>query len=521
MNEKTENIVNEEHHENHIIAERRAKLAKLRQEKRVAFPNNFKPQHIAYNLHAEYDNYSKEKFDSQNIEEANRVQVIVAGRIMLKRNMGKASFITIQDSSGVGSHATQASGRIQIYVTANDLTTEFYEEFKHYDIGDIVGIKGYLFKTKTDELTVHANSIVMISKSINPLPEKFHGLHDVETRYRQRYIDLIMNHESKQRFVTRANIIQSLRHTLLTKKFLEVETPMMQAIPGGASAKPFVTHHNALDMPLFLRIAPELYLKRLVVGGIERVFEVNRNFRNEGVSARHNPEFTMLELYQAYANYQDMMDICEELIREAASKTGHESLQVNYQGHLIDLKKPFERITMVDAIKKYNPQYSLTQLQDISWLKSELKSLKEDHRSDCLEILQLILFEATTEEKLIQPTFIIDYPAAISPLARSFDNNPELTERFEMFCCGREIANGYSELNDPEDQASRFKLQCAQKDAGDEEAMYYDADYICALEYAMPPAGGLGIGVDRLVMLLTDAPSIRDVILFPLLKNHS
>lgn len=505
MTDQQTQELNPEQHENHIIAERRAKLTKIRQEKKVAYPNSFKPEQYAKDLHEEYDAYDKEKFETHD-----KVAVTVAGRIMLKRNMGKASFITIQD----------ASGKIQIYLMANDLDPVMYEEFKHYDIGDIVGAKGFLFKTKTNELTIHANNITLISKSINPLPEKFHGLHDVETRYRKRYVDLIMNHDSKQRFITRANIIQSLRKTLLTKSYLEVETPMMQAIPGGASAKPFITHHNTLDMPLYLRIAPELYLKRLVVGGIERVFEVNRNFRNEGVSARHNPEFTMLELYQAYADYQDMMNICEELIRNSAIETGHKSLKVDYQGHVIDLHSSFARLTMTEAIIKYNPQYNQEQIQDIGWLKAELKSLKEDHRSDCREILQLVLFEATTEEKLIQPTFIIDYPAAISPLARSFDNNPELTERFELFCCGREIANGYSELNDPEDQAERFKQQCAQKDAGDEEAMYYDADYICALEYGMPPAGGLGIGVDRLVMLLTDAPSIRDVILFPLLKTH-
>lgn len=511
--------------DNNITNERRDKLKKIREKRKVAYPNHFKPQHQSYNLHCLYDQHNKQYFDNINNIIENRISVTVAGRIMLKRNMGKASFITIQDFTLINdslNNKYNAKHRIQIYITANDITLPIYEEFKHYDLGDIVGIAGYLFKTKTDELTIHANKIILISKNIQPLPEKFHGLHDVETKYRKRYIDLIMNQDSKQRFIDRTNIIQSLRNTLIDKNFLEVETPMMQSIPGGANAKPFITHHNALDMNLFMRIAPELYLKRLLVGGLDRVFEINRNFRNEGVSARHNPEFTMLELYQAYANYQDMMNICEQLIKNAAIEIGAKSLQIEYQGLLIDLNNNFDRITMVEAIHKYNPEYSYSRLNDINWLKMELKNLQgnEVKNSDCLSVLQLMLFEATTEEKLIQPSFIIDYPTAISPLARSCNDDPEITERFELFCCGKEIANGYSELNDPEDQADRFKLQANQKDAGNEEAMYYDDDYIFALEVGMPPAGGLGIGVDRLVMLLTDAASIRDVILFPLLKKH-
>lgn len=484
--------------DNRLMTERRQKLQALR-EQANPYPNNFKPQHYSQPLHKQYDNFNKEELT------AAAINVVVAGRIMLKRVMGKASFITIAD----------AKGRIQAYVSKDHLGEDAYSTFKAYDIGDIVGVSGQLFKTKTDELTVEAVNIELISKNIRPLPEKFHGLSDQEQRYRQRYLDLIMNDHSKDVFVKRSKIIQKMRDILVAQDYLEVETPMMHPIPGGATAKPFVTHHNALDMSLYLRVAPELYLKRLIVGGLGRVFEINRNFRNEGLSTRHNPEFTMVELYESYADYKRMMEITEQIVRETAQiATG--KLIFEYQGKEVNLEKPFDRLTIIEAILKYNPQITREQLNDRAFLKTEIHKLtKKEPQTDSLAVLQLMLFEENTEHQLWQPTFIMDHPIETSPLARQSDSNPGITERFELFVVGRELANGYSELNDPEDQSARFKQQVEQKDAGDEEAMHYDADYIRALEYAMPPTGGLGIGIDRLVMLLTDSHSIRDVIFFP------
>ena len=376
-------------------------------------------------------------------------------------------------------------------------------------------------KTKTGELSIDAQEVRLISKNLRPLPEKFHGLSDQEQRYRQRYLDLFMNNESKNTFIKRSQIIQNIRETLVKQDYLEVETPMMHPIPGGATAKPFITHHNALDMSLFLRVAPELYLKRLIVGGMNRVFEINRNFRNEGLSARHNPEFTMIELYESYADYKRMMEITEELVRNSAN-AAMGKLIFDYQGKEVNLENSFDRLTIIEAILKYNPQLTLEQISDISFLKSEIKKLtRKEPNSDSLAVLQLLLFEENTEHQLWNPTFILDHPLETSPLARQSDKNPAITERFELFVVGRELANGYSELNDPEDQAARFKQQVLQKDAGDEEAMHYDADYIRALEYGMPPTGGLGIGIDRLVMLLTDAASIRDVIFFPHMRPET
>lgn len=484
--------------ENHLIAERRQKLVNIRQ-KRNPFPNDFKPNTYSDKLHALYGQLDKDELSAKNII------VKTAGRMMLKRVMGKASFAAIQDSNG----------RIQVYISKEKIGEEAYTSFKHFDIGDILGISGTLFKTKTDELTIDAGEVCLISKNLRPLPEKFHGLNDQEQRYRQRYLDLVMNNESKQVFIKRSQIIKTIRETLEAQDYLEVETPMMQPIPGGASAKPFITHHNALDMSLYLRVAPELYLKRLIVGGLNRVFEINRNFRNEGLSTRHNPEFTMLELYESYADYKRMMEITEEILRNAAM-TSIGKLKFDYQGREVDLEKPFDRLTIVEAILKYNPQFTLSQINDIAFLKSEITKLTHNTpKTDSLAVLQLLVFEENTEHQLWQPTFILDHPLETSPLARQSDKNPAITERFELFVVGRELANGYSELNDPEDQAARFRRQAEQKDAGDEEAMHYDADYIRALEYGMPPTGGLGIGIDRLVMLLTDSASIRDVIFFP------
>ncbi|WP_263771398.1 lysine--tRNA ligase [Propionivibrio soli] len=490
-----------EQDENHIIAERRAKLAEWRATGK-AYPNDFERENISGKIIELYDSKTSEEL------EANPVEVKVAGRIMLKRVMGKASFITISD----------VGGRIQIYVARDKVGEEEYAAFKRWDIGDIVGVVGPLFRTKTNELTVQANDIRLLSKSLRPLPEKFHGLTDQEQKYRMRHLDLIMNEQSRFTFVARSRIVQSIRNYMCSHGFLEVETPMMHPIPGGASARPFMTHHNALDMPLYLRIAPELYLKKLVVGGFEKVFELNRNFRNEGMSPRHNPEFTMMEFYEAYSEYHKLMDFTEGVLRHSAREAlGAEVFE--YQGRTLDLSKPFDRLTMVEAIMKYRPQYTLEQLNDADWLRQRLTAMKVELKPGMgLGTLQLLMFEETTEADLWDPTFIIDYPAEISPLARSSDANPEITERFELFIVGREIANGFSELNDPEDQAERFMAQAKAKDAGDEEAMYYDADYIRALEYGLPPTGGCGIGIDRLVMLLTDSPNIRDVILFPQMR---
>ncbi|MDI6750733.1 MAG: lysine--tRNA ligase [Rhodocyclaceae bacterium] len=487
--------------ENHIIAERREKLKAWRATGR-AYPNDFRRENLAARLDELYGEKSKEEL------EATPIAVSVAGRIMLKRVMGKASFITVQD----------LSGRIQFYVTRDNVGEAVYEDFKKWDLGDIVGAVGTLMKTKTGELTVQCTEIHLLSKCLRPLPEKFHGLTDVEQKYRQRYLDLITNEETRFTFVARSRMIQSIRNYMVHHGFLEVETPMMHPIPGGAAAKPFVTHHNALDMDLFLRIAPELYLKRLVVGGFEKVFEINRNFRNEGLSPRHNPEFTMMEFYEAYADYQTLMDFTEGLIRHAAREAlGTEVF--DYQGRTLDLSKPFRRMTTVEAIHAYHPGYSLTMLNDAGWLRHKLADLQVEIKPNAgLGTLQMQLFEETTEAELWEPTYIIDYPTEVSPLARRSDRNPEITERFELYIVGREIANGFSELNDPEDQAARFMEQAKARAAGDEEAMYFDADYIRALEYGLPPTGGCGIGIDRLVMLLTNSPSIRDVILFPQMR---
>lgn len=499
MSDQT-NIANEQD-ENHIIAERRAKLAEWRATG-AAYPNDFSRENISGKIIELYDAKSGEDL------EATPVEVKIAGRIMLKRVMGKASFITISD----------VGGRIQLYVARDKVGEETYAAFKRWDIGDIIGAVGTLFRTKTNELTVQCVEIRLLSKSLRPLPEKFHGLTDQEQKYRMRHLDLIMNEQSRFTFMARSRMVQSIRNYMCSHGFLEVETPMMHPIPGGASARPFKTHHNALDMELFLRIAPELYLKKLVVGGFEKVFEMNRNFRNEGMSPRHNPEFTMMEFYEAYSEYRKLMDFTEGLLRHAAREAlGAEVFE--YQGRALDLSKPFDRLTMVQAIMKYRPQYTLEQLTDAEWLRQRLAAMKVELKPGMgLGTLQLLMFEETTEADLWDPTFIIDYPAEISPLARCSDENPEITERFELFIVGREIANGFSELNDPEDQAERFQQQAKAKDAGDEEAMYYDADYIRALEYGLPPTGGCGIGIDRLVMLLTDSPNIRDVILFPQMR---
>ena len=490
--------------ENHVIAERREKLKAIR-EKGVAFPNDFKPEHVAVDLHAHHGEKAHEEL------EASAVTVKVAGRMMLKRVMGKASFATVQDRSG----------RIQLFISKENIGDELYEDFKRWDLGDIIAAVGVMFKTKTGELSVKVSELRLLTKSLRPLPEKFHGLADQETKYRQRYVDMIVSEETRNTFKARSKIVSAIRHFMIENEFLEVETPMLHPIPGGASAKPFITHHNALDMQMTLRIAPELYLKRLIVGGFERVFEINRNFRNEGVSVRHNPEFTMMEFYATYTDYKWLMDYTEQCIRAAAMAACGTAV-VQYQGREVDLSKPFERLTILGAIKKYAPQYTDAQLVDAEFIRKELLKFGVkafDHAG--LGALQLALFEETAESQLWNPTYIIDYPVEVSPLARASDAEPGITERFELFITGREIANGFSELNDAEDQAARFQAQVAAKEAGDDEAMYYDADFIRALEYGMPPTGGCGIGIDRLVMLLTDSPSIRDVILFPHMRKES
>ena len=422
--------------------------------------------------------------------------------------MGKASFFHIQD----------VSGRLQIYIKSNDLP-ELYEQFKHWDLGDIVGVKGELFKTNTGELTLNAEHIELLTKSLRPLPDKFHGLADQEIKYRKRYVDLIANEDSRKTFLIRSRLIQAFRVFMDENQFLEVETPMMHPIPGGAVARPFVTHHNSLDMTMYLRIAPELYLKRLVVGGFERVYEINRNFRNEGISTRHNPEFTMVEFYQAYADYNDLMRFTEHLLQYLCDEVLG-SRQVDYQGHLLDFNKPFSRMSVKEAILQYHPEIKMQQLDTIENCRSVLQGFALSYKkTDGLGKLQMILFEERVEHLLIQPTFVTGYPTEISPLARRSDADPEVTDRFEFFIAGREIANGFSELNDAEDQAERFHRQVADKDDGDLEAMHFDSDYIEALEYGMPPTAGEGIGIDRLVMLFTNAQSIRDVILFPHLRQ--
>ncbi len=486
---------------NQIIEERRAKLRELRV-KGNAFPNDFQREHHAVDLQLHYADVSKEEL------EATPVHVAVAGRMMLKRVMGKASFATIQDMGG----------RIQLYITNEGVGEPAHEAFKHFDLGDILGARGTLFRTKTGELSIRVTDIRLLTKALRPLPEKFHGLTDQEQKYRQRYLDLITNERAREVFVIRSHIIRAMRDFFERHGYLEVETPMMHPIPGGAAARPFMTHHNALDMQLYLRIAPELYLKRLVVGGMEKVFEINRNFRNEGMSTRHNPEFTMVEFYEAYRDYRYMMDFTEAMFREIADKVLG-TTKMTYQGRELDLGKPFDRLTIVQAVRKYHPEYTEEQLNERDFLTAKLTEMKAKFKpNDGLGGIQLSFFEETTEHLLFDPTFIIDYPAEVSPLARRNDHNPDITDRFELFMVGREIANGFSELNDAEDQAERFMEQVRQKEAGDAEAMHYDADYINALEYGLPPTAGEGIGVDRLVMLLTDSPSIRDVILFPQMR---
>jgi len=492
--------------ENKLIAERRQKLAAIREAEGSAFPNDFRRNVMAGELQAEYGDKEKDEIAELNI------RVSVAGRMMLKRVMGKASFATVQDMSG----------RIQFYVARDDLPEGVYnEQFKKWDIGDIIGGEGTLMKTNKGELSVKLDSIRLLTKSLRPLPEKFKGISDQETRYRQRYIDLIMNEDSRNTFIMRSKIVAHIREFLTKKDFLEVETPMMQVIPGGATARPFTTFHNALDMDLFLRIAPELYLKRLVVGGFERVFEINRNFRNEGLSTRHNPEFTMIEFYEAYADYNDLMDITEEMLRSIAENVVGKT-QVPYQGDVYDFGKAFDRMTVKESILHFNDDITMEELDDESKARAIAERLAIPLKDGYgLGKVQIEIFEKTVEHRLMNPTFITAYPTEVSPLARRNDGDPFVTDRFEFFVGGREIANGFSELNDAEDQEGRFKAQVAEKEAGDDEAMFFDQDYITALEHGMPPTAGEGIGIDRLVMLFTDAPSIRDVLLFPHMRPEA
>ncbi|ASI67235.1 lysine--tRNA ligase [Diaphorobacter nitroreducens] len=501
--------------ENQLIAERREKLKALRENQAqgqgVAFPNDYKPQHHAAVLQQQYGTLDGETLEAQAIT------VSVAGRMMLKRVMGKASFATLQDGS-----LGDTGGRIQLYVTRDAIGEEAYSDFKRWDLGDILGAEGTLMKTKTGELSVKVSRLRLLTKSLRPMPDKFHGVADQEVKYRQRYVDLMTDEAARRRFVARSKAVGSIRSFMMEHGFLEVETPMLHPIPGGANAKPFVTHHNALEQEMFLRIAPELYLKRLIVGGFERVFEINRNFRNEGISVRHNPEFTMMEFYAAYWNYRDLMDFTEALVRDAALKaTG--TLQLTYGGRAVDLAQPFQRLTIREAI--YQHTEAGAHVDDAAWLISALKKLGMTEEKDRLSTrtlasLQVLYFEEEVEDKLWQPTFIMEHPTEISPLARANDLRPEVTERFELYITGREFGNGFSELNDAEDQAARFHAQVAAKDAGDDEAMFFDHDFVRALEYGMPPTGGCGIGIDRLMMLLTDSPSIRDVILFPALRRE-
>ena len=490
---------------NELIKQRHHKLELIKQTGKNPYPNQFKRNHYAQDLQ---DTYKDQ--DKQTLAEQDKIIVDVAGRIMLKRVMGKASFITLADMSG----------RIQAYVSKNDLGEERYNDFKTWDIGDIVGVTGYLFRTNTGELSVHATDVQLLTKSLRPLPDKFHGLSDTESRYRSRHLDLMTNDDSRNAFIVRSKVIAGIREFMLSERYMEVETPMMHVIPGGAVARPFVTHHNALDMPLFLRIAPELYLKRLVVGGFERVFEINRNFRNEGVSARHNPEFTMIEFYQAYSTYEDVMDLTERMFNKLAMDILG-TTELEYQGEAISFKAPFERLPMTKAIERYAEGFDMSKIADRDYLAEYAKTVLKQEVKDIFGIgkLQTIVFEETAEHQLRQPTFVTEYPAETSPLARRNDDNPEITDRFELFIGGREIANGFSELNDPIDQAERFKQQVAEKDAGDDEAMHYDAEFVEALSYGLPPTAGEGIGIDRLVMLFTNAPSIRDVILFPHMRR--
>ena len=489
--------------ENHLIAERRAKLSRLR-ERGGAFPNDFRRDALAGDLQTAYG--SKDPVEL----EAAGVVVRVAGRLRAKRVMGKASFAKIEDSSG----------DLQLFLQRDSLG-DTYEDFKTWDLGDLIAGQGTLFRTKTGELTVKLDAARLLTKSLRPLPDKWHGISDTELRYRQRYVDLIMNEDSRRVFRWRSRIIKYLRDYLDVLGFLEVETPMLQSIPGGAAARPFKTHHNALDMDMYLRIAPELYLKRLTVGGFERVYEINRNFRNEGLSTQHNPEFTMLELYQAYADYQDLMQLIENVFRGIADML-LPSRTVVYQGVDYDLSKPFARLTIEEIILRNNPQLEVGRLRDLDYLRQACDALKIPYKpGDGPGKLQIEIFERNGEHTLQQPTFACAYPAEVSPLARRNDRDPFITDRFEFFIGGRDLANGFSELNDAEDQAQRFKDQAARKNDGDEEAMYYDADYVRALEYGMPPTAGLGLGIDRLVMFFTDSASIRDVLLFPHMRPES
>ena len=481
------------------IKQRRAKLTRMREEGQV-YPTDFRRDVIAGELHAEYGAKDAETLESEAL------RVKIAGRMMTRRIMGKASFCHIQDMSG----------KIQLYVTRDSLPEGVYNtQFKKWDIGDILGAEGLLFRTKTGELSVKVDSLRLLTKALRPLPEKFHGLADQEIKYRQRYLDLIMSGETRKTFHMRSKIISYIRNFLTVRNYLEVETPMMQAIPGGATARPFTTFHNALDMNLFLRIAPELYLKRLVVGGFEKVFEINRNFRNEGLSTRHNPEFTMLEFYEAYAEYTDLMNLTEAMLRGLADEVAG-GTQITYQGQQFDFAKPFQRLTVIESILKFNEVLKASDLQTLESARRVAQELNIPLKESFgLGKVQIEIFEKTVEHRLMDPTFITAYPVEVSPLARRNDDDPHVTDRFEFFVGGREIANGFTELNDSEDQAERFRKQVQEKDAGDMEAMHFDEDYIVALEHGMPPTAGEGIGIDRLTMLFTDSPSIRDVLLFP------
>lgn len=487
----------------HLIAQRRAKLDSLK-EAGGAYPNDFRRDALAGDLHKQFESASAEELAEMNL------RVDVAGRMMTQRVQGKTSFAHIKDMTG----------QIQLFVKRDSLPEGVYNDFKKWDLGDIVGASGIMFRTQRGELSVMVDSIRLITKSLRPLPEKFHGLTDTEARYRQRYLDLIMNDESRRVFEVRSEIIASIREFLHERRFLEVETPMMQAIPGGATARPFITHHNSLDMQLYLRVAPELYLKRLVVGGMEKVFEINRNFRNEGLSTRHNPEFTMLEFYEAYADYKDLMRLTEDLIGHLVRQVSG-ATTINYQGEQLDFTAPFKRLTLKQSIVEFNPEISLAELDDPDTARAVAARYDIPLRDDYgLGKVQTEIFEKIVEGRLQQPAFITEYPAEVSPLARRNDHDPFVTDRFEFFAAGREIANGFSELNDPDDQAARFRAQVDALAGGDNEAMHFDADYIEALEHGMPPTAGEGIGIDRLVMILTDSASIRDVLLFPQMRRR-
>lgn len=508
MTQQTAQSTSEQHiSENDLIAQRHAKLKQIEEqakEKGVSpWPNTFKREHYAQDLQDQFAGMSKEDIDA-----GEKVYVKVAGRVMLNRG----SFIVIQDMTG----------RIQLYVARKELAPEVLESIKALDLGDIIAVEGYMGRSGKGDLYVHIEQFELLTKSLRPLPDKFHGLNDTEVKYRKRYLDLIVNEETRKTFEIRAKVVSGIRAYLTNERFMEVETPMMHVIPGGASARPFETHHNALDMPLFLRIAPELYLKRLVVGGFERVFEINRNFRNEGVSTRHNPEFTMIEFYQAYADYKDLMELTEKMLEKLAIDILG-STDVPYGEEVYSFKGPYKKISMFDAILEQNPEFTPENVGDREFLANYIKeTLKEQVKpSFGLGRLQTIVFEETVETTLRQPTFITEYPAETSPLARRNDDNPHITDRFEFFIGGRELANGFSELNDPIDQAERFQAQVEEKDAGDDEAMHYDADFVEALEYGLPPTAGQGIGIDRLVMLFANAPSIRDVILFPHMRHKN